>query len=809
MSGWSGFGTDVRVAIRGLIRAPAFTLTALAVLAVAVTVNAAVFAFVRGTLLERPPYREPEALVLAWGSEPINGQRRDVISGSNFIDLRTRTTTLASLAAFHGDEVIWMRDGRPEVLSALEVTVDFLRVLGVEPIAGRDFGPQDRFSGAPASALVSHAFWQEALGGRADLVGTRLEIGGALTTIAGVLPAGFRFAGEWPLYVPLRDDELAAEDRTHHHYHMVGRLRPGVGPAAASQELTAILADIAARDPRLARWSILVEPMQDVTVEAVRPALWLSAAAVLLVLAVAIVNLGTLLRIRTLERLTELSVRAALGAPAGRLAAALLIEAVTLSAAGGALGVLLAPAALDLLASLAPAHVVIPGSAASVPVLRSTLDVNLLLAVIAAALVAGVLLAVPSLLSVRRDVPLAPAAGSGHRVTRGRGSRWLVGAEVALATVLAAGAGLTIRSAWHLASRDTGVVPEGVLTAYFGDVEDLPAPQRAEYYRLVLAAVEAIPGVVRAGTKDYRPFEGEDDFQGLRFPDRPPPLAGQGPREEWRRVSEGYFDTVGMKILRGRGFERGDFAGTPRAVVVNQAFAVKHYPGQDPVGRRLRVAEPGYTDVEIVGVVGDVLSRGVTEPAPPVLYAPYQASPRGHVALFVKVAGDPTRHADAVRDAIWSVDPSQPVMPTIPLDEVVRQSMAIPTMMSRLVSATACLALVLAALGVFGIVGFAVRARTRELGVRMALGATAARVTREVVGGFAPTLLLSLVAGVALAAGGLAGLRAQLHGVEPTDPIAFAAAAGVMAAASLVAAWLPARRVARLDPAEVIRHADS
>jgi predicted permease len=806
MSGWRGFGTDVRVAIRGLIRAPAFTVTALTVLAVAVAVNTAVLALVRGTLLERPPYRAPEALVLAWGSEPVHGQRRDVISGSNFIDLRTRTKTLASLAAFHGDDAVWMRDGRPEVLPALEVTVDFLRVLGVEPIAGRDFGPQDRFSGAPASALVSHAFWQEALGGRADLVGARLEIDGALTTIAGVLPAGFAFAGEWSLYVPLRDDELAAEDRTHHHYHMVGRLRPDVGPAAASHELTAILADIAARDPRLARWSVLVEPMLDVTVEAVRPALWLSAAAVLLVLAVAIVNLGTLLRIRTLERLTELSVRAALGAPAARIAAVPLIEAVALSGAGGALGLLLAPATRDLLASLTPPHVVIPGSAASVPALRSTLDAGLLPAVILAALAAGVLLAVPSLITVRRDAPRVPAA-SGHRVTRRGRSRWLVGAEVSLATLLAAGAGLTIRSAWHLASRDTGVVPEGVLTAYFGDVDDLPVPERAEYFRLVLSAVEAIPGVVRAGTKDYRPFEGEDDFKGLRFPDRPAPLPGQGPREEWRRVSEGYFDTVGMRILRGRGFDRGDFAGIPRAVVVNQAFAVKHYPGQDPVGRRLRMAEPGYTDVEIVGVVNDVLSRGVTAPPPPVLYAPYQAAPRGHVALFVKVAGDPARHAAPVRDAIWSVDPRQPVMPMIPLDEVVRQSMAIPTMMTRLVSTMACLALLLAALGVFAIVGFAVRARTRELGVRMALGATAGRLTREVVGGFAPMLLVSLAAGVALALVGLAGLRAQLHGIGPTDPIAFAAAAVVMAATSLLAAWLPARRVARLDPAAVIRNA--
>jgi predicted permease len=805
MRGWRGLGIDVRLVTRGLRRAPGFALTAILVLAVTVAVNSAVFAFVRGTLLQAPPYRSPDRLVLAWGSNPVNGQLRDVISGSNFIDLRERASTLAPLAAFHEDDVAVMRDGRPLVVTALEVTVDFLQVLGVTPLLGSDFGPHDRISGARPAALVAHGFWQDALGGRTDLVGSTIEVDGRMTTIIGVLPEGFRFAGTSSLYIPLRDDELKAEDRTHHHYHLVGRLRPGASAGAATRELSGILAGIAAQDPRLTGWSVLVEPMMAVTVEAVRPALWLIAGAVLLVFVVAVVNLGMLFRVRTLERIGELAMRSALGAPPSRIVGTILTEALGLSALGGAIGLVLAPIALDLLSSIAPPRVLIPHSAAAIPVLRATLEPGLLATAFAGALVAGLLLSMPSLATSIRVAAGLSAWRSGDRITGAYGSRWLIGAEIALATLLCVAAGLTMRSVDYLASRDMGVETNGVLTTYVGDVEDRPIPERAEYFRQVIAAVEAIPGVVRAGTNDYRPFEGEDDFKGLRFRDRPVPPPGQAPREEWRRVSEGYFAAAGMRVVRGRGFLPEDFLTTPRAVVINRAFAAKYYPDRDPIGRRLMVGEPGYTDVAIVGVVADVLSRGPMEPPPPVLYAPYQASPRGHVALFARVAGDPMMFATAVRDAIWSVDSRQPVLPVIPFEEVVRRSMAIPTMMSQIVGAMAMVALMLSSLGLVGVVGFAVRSRFREFGVRMVLGASPNRLTLGVIGGLAPVVVLALVSGAVAAYVGLGGLRALLHGVAPTDPLSFAAAIGLVAGVSLGAIWLPARRVATIDPARVIQ----
>ena len=324
MRGWRGFGMDVRFIFRGLKRAPGFTLTALTVLAVAVAVNTAVFAFVRGTLLERPPYESPDELVMAWGSNPGNGQLRDVISGSNFVDLLERTTTLSSLAAVHGDEVVMMQDGRPVVLPAFEVTVDFLTVLGVEPAVGWDFGAEDRVSGGGATALISYGFWQDGFGGDPGLIGSALELDGEPTTIIGVLPENFRFAGAMSIYVPLHEDDLAAESRTHHHYNMIGRLQPGTTPADVTREMSEILASIALEYPQLTGWSVLAEPMIEVTVEAVRATLWLITASSLLVFAVAIVNLGTLFRIRTLERMGEISIRTALGAPRRRIAAIIL-----------------------------------------------------------------------------------------------------------------------------------------------------------------------------------------------------------------------------------------------------------------------------------------------------------------------------------------------------------------------------------------------------------------------------------------------------------------------------------------------------
>ena len=802
---WTGMGLELRVIGRGLGRSPAFTFMVLGVLAVAVAANTAVFSYVRGTLFDPPPYQEPHDVVIAWGSNPTNGQSRDVISGSVYIDLARATRSLASLAAVHGDDVVLIEDARPVVVDAMEVTVDFLDVLGVEPFIGRDFGEVDRTSGGPATAIASYAFWRDRLDSDPDAVGSALDMDGKPTTIIGVLPEEFRFYAPVTLLVPLRDDLLAAEDRTHFHYNVLGRLRPDVTPSDATFELSRILATVAGEDPRLKNWTVLVERMEQVSVEAVRPALWVLSVAVTLVLLIAIVNLATLFRIRTLDRMGELSLRSALGAGRGRVIRLLLAEAIILSLMGGFAGVALAPALLGTLAGITPAAIPIPESAAVVTSLRATLDGWVRLTAVGIAVISGVLLMLPSLLIVSRGSTGSTLVRDRKPAPSGVRVGWLVGVELVLATLLLVGAGLTARSAGYLTSRDVGVVPDGVLTMYFGDVEARSVEERVRYFRAVLDAVGRVPGVVVAGTNDYLPFEGEDDFTGVRFPERPVPAPGAGVREEWRRVSEGLFEAAGMQIRVGRGFVTDDYRAKPAVLVVNSAFAAKHYPGRNPIGRRLSLSNGAYRDMEIVGVVADVLARGPSLPAPPVIYAPYPGNPRGHVGLYVRVHGDPLDYTTTVRDAIWSVEGRQPVLQIRPLGDLVRQATSVPRMIRELVIGLATIALLLAGMGVFGVVHYSVRSRRQELGIRLALGAPPLRLVRDLLKQTLPIVVVGIGTGLGFGAFVCRAVGAVLYGVAPIDSLSMVGAAAVMATVTLFAIFVPLRRVRRIDPIEAIR----
>lgn len=804
--GLRGIALDLRFVARGLRGSPGYAATALLTLAVAVGVNTAVFSFVRGTLLHHPPYPEPDRVVIAWGSNPANGQVRDVVSGSNFIDLSRRAGSVEALAAVHPGDAVVMEDGRPLSLGALDVSVEFLDVLGVSPVLGRDFDERDHTSSAPATALVSHRFWRERLGGDPDALGDALPINGEPHTILGVLPEDFEFLGPSPVLLPLRDDALAAEDRTHHHYWLVGRLAPGATPATATREMSAIFRDIAREDPRLSGWSVLVEPLFEVSVEAVRPVLWILGAATGLVLLIAVANLAGLFRIRSLGRVEELAVRVALGAGRRHVARVLLLESVVLGIAGGALGLGLAWAGLPWLAGMVPAAVPIPESAATASVMRSSLDPLVAGGALLAAVLAGVLLALPSLPGALAPRPAAAPARAGTRVSRtAGGTGWLVVAELAIATVLCVGAGLTVRSAENLVGTDLGVETDGVLTMYVGAVDERDAAGRAAYFREILSRVRAVPGVLDAGVNDYVPLQGEDDFEGVRFPDRPPPPPGRDLREEWRRVSEGLFAAAGMRILEGRALERRDMESSPRAAVVNEAFARRHFGDEPALGRPLTLTADGYRELEVVGIVADVRARGPAEPAPPVVYVPYQGEPRGNMALFVRVDGDPRAYIDPVREAVWSVDSSQPIDRIFSMRAMADRALAIPRLARALVGGLAVIALLVAAVGVFGIVGYRVGSRTRELGIRLALGATARRIQREVMLEAAPVVLVGVGAGLGGGVVAAHAARSLLHGVSPQDLASLALAAAVVAPLALTATWLPALRVSRIDPQEAIR----
>lgn len=798
-----GWGLDARFVWRSLRRSPGYALTAVLVLAGAVAVNTTVFSYVRGTLLADATYPGADRLVVVWGSNAVDGQLRDVISGPTFVDFARETTSLDAIAALHVDgAVLPDADGRPHVVDAVSVSATFFQVVPVKAALGRVFDQRERTSGGASAALVSWAFWRDQLGADPTWLGRSLNINGAPHTLVGVLPEGYEFIVPAPFYLPLYEDELAADNRTRIHYNVMGRLKAQATAGDVTRDLSGAMTRITQRTGSFKGWSVLAEPLHAASVMAVRPVLWTVTAAVWIVLVIALVNLATLFRIRTLGRGDELGVRLALGAGPARVARVLALEAAALALVGALVGLALAAPLLARVRDLLPVYIAIPDSAARVPVLRAVLDPWVASVALVMAVVGALALVTPALAAAVRG---RAAAWGGRGRLGPRGVRWLVAMELALATVLCLGAGLTARSASRLLATDVGLRDEGLLTLRMGDVEAWPIEDRITFFRRAQEAVAALPGVQSAALIDYVPFQGEDDFAGIDFLNRDfEPV--EHLREEWRRVTLGLFETAGMRILAGRSFESQDFQGKVRAAVVNVSFARKHYPDGNAVGQFLSTHDERDRDLEIVGVVADVLARGPGEPAPPMLYVPNTGNLRGTTGMYVRVAaGPPMAVAEAVREAIWSVDSSQPVADFAPMTELVAAWVAIPRAVRDLVSWVAGLSLLLSAVGVFGVVAFAVRSRSAELGVRLALGASPRRLARDVVSSAVPMLVFGLGGGLLIGYAAARGADAILFGVGPMDPLAVGGTVVAMSAAVLLATYLPARRISRIDPTKAIR----
>jgi predicted permease len=806
---FSGFGADLRHALRGLRRAPAFTAVAVGTLALGIGATTIVYALVDGILLRPLPIVEPERVVLA---REIDAQGNEFsASWPNFVDWRERARSFSGLAAWRAVPLNLTGNlsggERARRILGRQVTWNLFSVLGVRPHLGRDLLPEDDRPGAEPVCMVSHGFWRRELGGDAAAIGRRLTLDDLKVTVVGVLPRDFSIARQDDVFLPLGPalgpGSLLLLRGNHQGLAAIGRLAPGATLESARAEMAAIGAQLARQYPDTNSGNIATaRPLYEVLVGEARPMLGVLLLAVGAMLLIACVNLASLLIARGAGRAQELAVRRALGAARWRIARQQLTESLLLALAGGAAGVALARAGFVLVLALLP-----PGQARGHLV---ALDLRVLAVMAGVSILTGL---------VFGTVPALHAAGGrssallrGSRLTpagaRATTRRRLLVAEVALALMLLAAAGLALRTLANLQAIDPGFEPEGTIAAQVS----LPATRYTHERRraFVAAAVErvaALPGVDAAAFAASLPVEGANWYSVFIVGDQPVPPRAELPVAAFTPATPGYFDALDIRLVRGRLFAHGDGPEAPTVAVVNETLARRFWPAGDVLGQRLKQGWPEDQEPwrEIVGVVADVKTDGVDQPTPLQAYLPYPQVPTGYGVIVARTGGDPGRLARPLEAAIHEVEPDLPVFDVRTLAQVLDRGVATQRLTVALLSGFAVLALVMAAVGVFGVAGYSVAQRTRELGVRVALGADPGRVLRLVLG----QELRVCAAGIFLGAAGalaLAGvMRSLLYGVPPRDPATLAAAAGVLFSVSALACYLPARRAARIDPVEALR----
>ena len=806
-----GLLNDLRFALRLIRGAPGFTVVALLTLALGIGVNTAMFSFVDGVLLRPLPYPHGEELIELHALSP-RGTNASV-STLDFLDWKAQNTVFAEIAAQTGAAFTLTGGDEPEQLQGGRVTWPFLDIFGLKPAIGRTFLPEEDQPGKDRVVILSHRIWESRFGSDRMLLGRTLTLDGNPYTVIGVLPEGGPFdKGLQDVWMPLAF-EAKDETRNSRWLRVWARLKPGVGVEQARAQMNSVAARIQQAYPESNKgWGVILDRLVDnTTTHTLRRSLLILLGAVAAVLLIACANLANLLLARGAGRERELAIRAAMGAGRGRLVVQLLVESLLLAALGGALGVWLASGLISALKAWIPPFILPPEA-------EVHLDARVLLYTAGVIVLTAIVFGIgPALQSVRGELA-GSLKGMGRSFTAGPGRRRLrnlfVLTEVALAFVLLSGAALLIRSFYDLLRVDPGIETTNVLTM------SLPmAPERypegaqiATYLTQVRQKIAVVPGVRDVATTSMVPFMGWGWEMPFHIDGQPPVDRAGRPSVFFKIVSPSYFHTLGMRLRAGRGLAESDAAQTPLVAVVNQTMAERYFRGQAPVGQRVwlpqivagrrRGPDAAW---EVVGVVADEKVKSLQDTSPGV-YVSYRQSPAFGVSLVVRGAFDPNRLTRSIESAVRDLNPSQPLADFRTLDEIESLSLGSNRLRTLLLALFAGLALLLAAIGIYGVLSYAVSQRTQEMGIRAALGATRWDQLRLVMRG------VLLVTGAGIATGLFASLVATrvmaslLFGVSPRDPFTLLLVGVVLAAVAAFACYLPARRATRVDPVVALRH---
>jgi len=801
---------DLRFSSRTLRKMPGFSIVALLVLALGIGANTAIFSVVNSVVLRPLPYPGADRLALIWETDLKDGIKREGPSGPNFLDWKDQSQSFEEMALLEVGTGTLTGEGEPEQVTGLRVTTNFLSMLGARTVLGRGFMEAEGAGKARYPvAVLANGFWKRRFASDPRVIGRTLFMNSEPYTVIGVLAPDFYHPLPADLYVPWPVAELRAKSRVSHDFGVIARVKPHITIAQAQAELSAIARRIDAETPRLAGWDVTVVGMKQALFEYIRPALLLLLGAVGLLLLLACVNVSSLLLARVTGRRKEMAIRAALGAGRGRLITQILSESLLLSLMGGAIGVFFAIWGVDLLSAVLPGT--LPMAEAGAEIVRPAIAVDAralafaLLISTGAALIFGL---IPALYVARADVNDAlKAAGRASSPSRGRTAVWrlLVAGEVALASMLLIGAGLAMKSFVNLQHVNPGIRPGHVLTFRMRlPTDNLYKSDReqADFYRRVIDNVEQIPGIQSAGLSDTLPLGQQNDREYFTIENRPLP-PGQSLVADFRRISPRYLNTMGVPLLQGRLLSDRDVAGAPLVILIDETLARQYWPNENPIGRRMRLWGEFR---EVVGIVGQVHHYGLEKQPEPTIYAPYEQMPNKSMALAVRTTMDTPAVVKAVKQAVWAVDRGQPVFQIRSMDEYLALADTAPRISTALLLVFACLSMLLAALGIHGVVSYGVAERTREFGLRMALGSTPGQLTALVVRNGLKTALMGLMAGMAGAAALASALRALLYGVAPLDPAVMAGVAALLLTVALIANYVPARRATRIDPMEALRN---